>query len=201
MKGPGMKSIMKSIMQSMVRYGWAGLYAALALSANAGYAGAGYAGDVSGLLTGQMQKIILTEPAKPAPEVGFVTMDESPVSLADYKGQWVVLNFWATWCAPCREEMPSLNRLQTARPDIAVIAVATGPNALPAIERFWQDARITGFQSMRDPTRALSSAMGVLGLPVTLILDPEGREVARLIGGADWDAPEALALLDALAQP
>ena len=175
---------------------WIAVYAVLALSANTANAA-----EVSGLLTGSMQKLILTDPPSMVPEAALVTLNDAPASLADYRGKWVVLNFWATWCAPCRQEMPSFDRLQGLRPDIVVVAVATGPNPLPAIARFWDEAAIANLVPLRDPSRSFSAAAGVLALPVTLIVNPEGFEVARLIGNAEWDTPEALAVLDALAAP
>lgn len=173
----------------------AALYALFALSANQA------AADPSALLTGQMQKMVLTEPPRDLEDAPLLTLADAPASLSEHRGKWVVLNFWATWCAPCRLEMPSLDRLQAARPDLLVLPVASGPNPVPGIARFWQEAAITGITSLRDPSRELSAAAGVLALPVTLILNPEGQEVARLIGHAEWDAPETLAFLDALMAP
>lgn len=167
------------------------LYALAAVSANG-------QGLPEGLLTGDMLKLIPTDPPRAVDEVGLETLDGTPASLADYRGRWVVLNFWATWCAPCRKEMPTLDRLQAARPEIAVVPVATGPNPLPGLTRFWEEAGIANLVSLRDPSRALAAEFGVMGLPVTVILNPEGQEVARLIGEAEWDGPAALAVLDAL---
>ncbi|MGQ0611048.1 MAG: TlpA family protein disulfide reductase [Paracoccaceae bacterium] len=174
----------------------AALYALFALSANQAPAA-----DLSALLTGQMQKMVLTDPPRDLADAALLTLDDAPASLAAHRGKWVVLNFWATWCAPCRVEMPSLDRLQAARPGLVVLPVASGPNPVPGIARFWQEAGITGITSLRDPSRELSAAAGVLALPVTLILNPAGQEVARLIGHAEWDAPETLVLLDALMAP
>ena len=185
-------------MTSIAKLVGAALYAVLVFSANAALA-ADVARDVSALLTGPMQKLVLTDPARPVPQVGVLTMQDTPASISDHRGKWVVLNFWATWCAPCRAEMPALDRLQVARPGLVVVPVATGPNALPAISRFWKEAGITALTPLRDPDRSFSAAMGVLGLPVTVIVNPQGEEVARLIGDAAWDAPEVLAVLDALA--
>jgi thiol-disulfide isomerase/thioredoxin len=119
-------------------------------------------------------------------------------ALSDWKGQWVVLNFWATWCAPCRHEMPSLDRLQAAMPQIAVLPVATGRNSVEAIGKFYSEAGVKRLPVLRDPKSGLARAMGVLGLPVTVILNPEGQEVARLIGDAEWDSDSAQAVLKAL---
>lgn len=173
------------------------VYTACALGANLG-AGVGHAGDLDALRQGDMKKLVLLDAPKPVPEVGLVDGDDAPRSLADYRGKWVVLNFWATWCAPCRKEMPSLDRLQAAMPEIAVVPVATGRNPVPAIHKFFDEAGVTRLPVLRDPTSALGRQMGVMALPVTLVLDPEGREVARLIGDAEWDTPEAQAILRAL---
>ncbi len=110
----------------------------------------------------------------------------------------MVLNFWATWCAPCRREMPSLERLQAAMPELAVVPVATGRNAVEGIRRFFDEAGVKTLPILRDPQSVLAHGMGVMGLPVTVILNPEGQEVARLIGDAEWDSDSAKAVLGAL---
>lgn len=169
------------------------VYTACALGANPATAG-----DLEALRQGDMKKLVLLDTPKPVPEVGLVDGDDAPRSLAEYRGKWVVLNFWATWCAPCRKEMPSLDRLQAAMPEIAVVPVATGRNPVPAIHKFFAEAGVESLPILRDPNSALGRQMAVMALPVTVVLDPEGREVARLIGDAEWDAPEAQAMLRAM---
>jgi thiol-disulfide isomerase/thioredoxin len=168
------------------------LYTALMVGANA--AGA----DVAGLRDGDMKKLALHEAPVPVPEAVLLDAEDGEHSLAGFKGKWVVLNFWATWCGPCREEMPSLARLQAAMPDIAVVPVATGRNSVAGIQRFFDEQAITGLPILRDPKSELSRAMAILGLPVTVILNPDGQEVARLIGDAEWDSQSAKAILAAL---
>jgi len=168
----------------------AALYTALLMGANPGVAQT----SLTAAFEGDMKKLALVEPAA-LPEVALLDETETVRSMAEYRGSWVVLNFWATWCAPCRHEMPSLARLQVAMPDLAVVPVATGRNSVIGIQKFFAEAGVTGLPMLRDPKSELARSMGVLGLPVTVILDPEGREVARLIGDAEWDAPEALAAL------
>ncbi len=169
------------------------VYTAFLLGANA------VAADVAALRDGDMKKLAFHDAPVPLADVVLVDADDAPRSLADYRGKWVVLNFWATWCAPCRSEMPSLDRLQAAMPEIAVVPVATGRNAVTGIKRFFQEEAIANLPILRDPTSELTRSMGIVGLPVTVILDPEGREVARLIGDAEWDSASAKAILSALA--
>ena len=168
------------------------LYTALVLGANP------VAADVAALREGDMKKLMLLDAPVPVPEAVLLDAEDGEHALADYKGKWVVLNFWATWCAPCREEMPSLDRLQVAMPEIAVVPVATGRNDVGQIVKFYGEAGVTSLRVLRDPKSGLAHQMGVLGLPVTLIVNPEGQEVARLIGDAAWDSAEAQTVLKAL---
>ena len=156
------------------------------------------AADVAALREGDMKKLALHDTPVAVPEVVLLDAEDGEHSLADYKGKWVVLNFWATWCAPCRREMPSLERLQSAMPDLAVVPVATGRNAVEGIRRFFKEAGVNTLPILRDPQSELARGMGVMGLPVTVILNPEGQEVARLIGDAEWDSDSAKAVLGAL---
>ena len=118
-------------------------------------------------------------------------------SLADYKGKVVLLNFWATWCAPCREEMPSLDALQgeLGGKDFQVVAIAAGHNPPPAIEKFMTEAKIANLPVLLDPRQGLAREMGVMGMPVTILIDRDGNEIARLIGGADWASEASKTLI------
>lgn len=163
------------------------LYAGAGLSANAG--------DLTGLNTGALKKLSLAEAE--VPEAAFTTADGREARLSDFRGQPMLVNFWATWCAPCREEMPSLDRLQAAFADtpFKVMTIATGRSPAPAIDRFFAETGVSHLPRHRDPDMRLARAMGVLGLPVSVVIDAEGREVGRLIGDADWSSPEAHALV------
>lgn len=173
------------------------IYTALALGANAALSGPVLAGDVEAVRAGDMRKLAVhAEPAQ-VPDAILLDAGDGEVPLAQWRGQWVVMNFWATWCAPCRKEMPSLLRLQQAMPEIAVLPVATGRNAVEGIERFYAEAGVEALPILRDPKSALARPMGVMGLPVTVIVNPEGQEVARLIGDAEWDSADAQAVIRA----
>ncbi len=178
----------------MLRLVVIGLYTALCLTANTALAGPA----AEALRDGDMKKLMFGAEAVEVPAIAIVDGEGSEQALSDWQGKWVVLNFWATWCAPCRHEMPSLDRLQAAMPQIAVLPVATGRNSVEAIAKFYGEAGVTSLPVLRDPKSELARSMGVLGLPVTVILNPEGREVARLIGDAEWDSASAQAVLGAL---
>lgn len=130
-------------------------------------------------------------------DVVFKHEDGSDMMLAAFAGQYVVLNFWATWCAPCRKEMPHLSELQDefGGDDLQVVTIATGTNQRPAMERFFEEIGVDNLPLHTDSNSALARDMGVVGLPVTLIMDPDGFEVARLIGDADWTSESAKAIL------
>jgi thiol-disulfide isomerase/thioredoxin len=175
------------------------LYTSLVLGANAGHADVAAADAAR---AGDMRRVAFGAAPVPLPEIGVVDEAEAPHALAEYKGQWVLLNFWATWCAPCRAEMPTLQALDSAMgDDFSVVTVATGRNSVEGIDKFFGEAGITTLPKLRDPKSELARNMGILGLPLTVILNPEGQEVARLIGDADWNSADAKAMLTALMAP
>ncbi len=149
---------------------------------------------------GSMRKLILHPEPKRESATVFTDPQGGEHTLADYQGKYVLLNFWATWCTPCRVEMPSLDRLQArlGGDQFEVVPVATSHNPQAAIDRFWTEAEIENLPVLLDPSRALAADFGALSLPLTIILNPEGREVARLIGDAEWDSDSAIAILSAM---
>lgn len=175
------------------------LYTSLLLGANAGHADVAAADAAR---AGDMRKLVFAANPVALPEIGLMDEADAPHNLAEYKGQWVLLNFWATWCAPCRAEMPTLQALDSAMEgDFSVVTVATGRNSVEGIDKFFGEAGITTLPKLRDPKSELARNMGVLGLPLTVILNPEGQEVARLIGDADWNSADARAMFVALMEP
>ncbi len=155
------------------------------------------------MLDGDMKKLQFHTAAKPVSTLAFTTDAGGEATLADYKGKYVLLNFWATWCAPCRKEMPMLSELQAeyGGENFEVLTLATGRNAVPAMKAFFAEIGVDNLPLHRDPKQQLAREMGVLGLPITVILDPEGREIARMQGDAEWDSASAKAMIAALTAP
>ena len=170
------------------------LYTALGLLANAAVA------DIADLRVGDMRKLTVHSAPIAGSDVAFMSEDGEEMTLADLNGQYTLLNFWATWCAPCRKEMPDLAALQTqlGGEDFQVVTVATGRNPRPAMEAFFDEIGVDNLPLHTDARQSFSRSMGVLGLPVTLIIDPQGDEIARLQGDADWHSDSAAAIIQAL---
>ena len=153
------------------------------------------------LREGDMKKLNFTAP-QPFVETAFLDEDGQPMTFEAFKGQYTVVNFWATWCAPCRKEMPTLEALDKAfeGKGLDVVTIATGRNPAPAIDKFFSDIGVENLTKYLDPKQALARDMAVLGLPATVILNRDAQEIARLTGDAEWDAPEAIAILTALVE-
>jgi len=137
---------------------------------------------------------------RPVQEVTFVDGDARDLSLADFKGKVVLLNIWATWCAPCRHEMPTLDRLQAelGGPDFEVVALSIDRKGTSAVTAFYEEIGIEALQLYIDQSAAAQRALHVLGIPTTLLLDRNGQELGRLAGPAEWDSPEMVEFLRGL---
>ena len=154
------------------------------------------------LVRGEIAALGLAREGKLAPDLAFKGPDGAPKTLADFRGQTVLLNLWATWCVPCRKEMPSLDRLQTklGGPDFQVVAVNIDTAKLDRPKQFladtgvtlplYTDSTATIFQTLRGRGEAL-------GLPTTVIVDRQGCEIGTLAGPAAWDSAEAEQLIQA----
>jgi len=176
------------------------LYTALSIAANPLWAQSVDMERLAAARDGDMRLVVIHDAPKLLPESSFEDFTGAPVSFADYAGKVTLVNFWATWCAPCREEMPSLAALQTTRggPDFEVVTIATGRNPPASMEAFFDEIGIENLPKYRDPQMRFSRQMGVLGLPVSILIDAQGRELGRLQGEADWNTPEVHMLLDVL---
>lgn len=176
------------------------LYVALAFGANPVTAETPDRETLLGLRAGDMRKLAIHEEPRTLPGAVLLDMSGKKHSMTEKLGKYVLLNFWATWCAPCRKEMPALDALEAdlGGDDFEVVLVAVGRNPPPAILKFFEEAKIDNLETWRDPNQKLAAKMGVFGLPVTVLLDPEGQEIARVQGDADWHSPEAVEFLKAV---
>tara|TARA_R110002124_G_scaffold138219_2_gene301551 strand:+ start:4532 stop:5017 length:486 start_codon:yes stop_codon:yes gene_type:complete len=122
----------------------------------------------------------------------FVDSDSRELSLADFRGKVVLLNVWATWCVPCREEMPTLDSLQArlGGEDFHVLPLSVDQAGLEPVRRFYEEIGIRHLGMYLTKDLRAMIALEVIGLPTTLIIDREGREIARRVGPAKWDSPE-----------
>jgi thiol-disulfide isomerase/thioredoxin len=159
------------------------------------------------LVHGEIAALTLSETPRRVPDLSFRDRDGKPVRLADFRGQSVLLNLWATWCVPCRKEMPALDRLQGRMngKDFAVVAVNidTGDPAKP--QRFLSEVAIKNLAYYDDPStnvfQELKRVGRAVGLPTSILIDRAGCEIGYLAGPAEWSSEEAIALLQsALAQ-
>ena len=146
---------------------------------------------------GWLQNYRKTDPPAPAPEAAFTGPDGGEITLARFGGKLVVLNFWATWCAPCRREMPSLDRLQgeLGGDRLEVVALSIDRGGAERVAPFFEQHGIARLKRYLDPGNAVGSEMNIRILPTTVLVDAAGREIGRLEGPAEWDAPEIVAFL------
>lgn len=127
------------------------------------------------------------------PDLAFYDGAGARRSLAEFRGRHVLLNIWATWCVPCREEMPALSRLQRklGSPQFEVLALSIDSGGAEAVKRFYGEVGVDALAIYVDPSMQASAAVRTVGVPTTLLIDPEGREIARHVGPAEWDSAEA----------
>ncbi|MSP82655.1 MAG: TlpA family protein disulfide reductase [Alphaproteobacteria bacterium] len=141
--------------------------------------------------------LVWVDSPKPIPDSAFADERGVSGSLADYAGRVILVNFWATWCAPCWREMASLDRLQgdLGGPRFQVVALSLDRGGAAAIAPFYAKLGITRLPILIDQDNRTAEAFGVVGLPTTVLIDHRGREVARLVGEADWSGEPAKATI------
>ena len=139
-------------------------------------------------IEGELRKFIFSDGTKPLPNPVVLDMDENVVEIGS-NDDILVINFWATWCAPCKKEMPSLNNLaeNMKYDDVRIITVASGRNSKEAIESFFSDNDLVNLNKFRDPRGKIAMSYGVTALPTTVVIDPSGKEIGRIIGDIDWN--------------
>ncbi|HEU5481511.1 MAG TPA: TlpA disulfide reductase family protein [Sphingomicrobium sp.] len=132
---------------------------------------------------------------EPMPDVGILDSEDETATLLAASGQPVLVNLWASWCAPCVKELPTLEAMSRSKeaPRVIIVSVDIGPRA--SVDAFLEKHDVAGLQSWRDPNMALAGALGVQVMPTTIYYDGSGREIWRYVGDLDWTGAEAARLL------
>lgn len=134
---------------------------------------------------------------RPVPNLTFIDDKGATRRLEQFRGKLILLNVWATWCPPCRREMPTLERLQArlGGPEFEVVALSIDKGGRAAVESFFDEINVQALTVYVDPTTAVRNDLALTAFPTTLLIDPQGREIGRYTGGADWDSPATVAML------
>jgi thiol-disulfide isomerase/thioredoxin len=137
------------------------------------------------------------ETPRELPELRFIDGDGGEMTLEEFEGKTVLLNIWATWCVPCREEMPALDRLQAklGSPDFVVVPLSIDREGLPAVKAFYEELGLEALGIYVDQSGKAQRALSLLGIPTTLLVDREGHELGRTLGPAEWDSDEIVEFL------
>jgi len=144
-----------------------------------------------------LDKLVVHSAPREVPDFAFIDGEGETRTLADWRGKLLLVNIWATWCAPCKEEMPALNRLEAklGGDAFAVLPISVDQGGLNKPRAFLEEIGADNLPLLLDETSRVNFTLEAMGLPATLIIDAQGREIARMIGPAEWDAPEAVARL------
>ena len=151
------------------------------------------------LITGSMARFKRARPPKPVPDLEFLDVNNQPLRLSDFADQARLINLWATWCAPCVKEMPSLDRLQANMPRdrFMVLPISLDGPTKAKVVPFYKERNLFDLHVYYDKDRTAMSVLGVSLLPTSILVDPAGRELGRLEGDADWDTLDGLSLMRA----
>ena len=147
-----------------------------------------YAEKTKDIIRGELRKFIFSEKTEVLPKPLILDANENMVEIG-YDEDILIINFWATWCAPCKKEMPSLNSLaqNMKYEDIRIITIASGRNSKEAIDAFFDDNNLNNLKKYRDPRGRIAVKYGVTALPTTVVINSKGIEIGRIIGDIDWD--------------
>jgi thiol-disulfide isomerase/thioredoxin len=159
------------------------------------------------LAQGEVAALTMATTPLRLPDLAFEDADGKPKKLSDWRGRIVLVNLWATWCVPCRKEMPALDSLQTklGGPDFEVVAVNIDTRDPDKPKNFLKDAKLTRLGYFTDPKakvfQDLKSIGRALGMPTSVLVDGQGCEIATIAGPADWASDDALKLISAALKP
>ena len=136
-----------------------------------------------------IKNLIIYEEKQKIKFFDFLNEAGNKVNLKDFKSELIILNFWATWCAPCREEMPSLDILQSNKnfQDLIVLPINVGKENKEKAKKFFNDLQIKNLKLYYDDSVKLANTFSLIGLPTTIFIDKDGDEFARIIGSVDFE--------------
>lgn len=138
----------------------------------------------------------------PAPDFTLMTLEDNKVNLKDLKGKYIFLNFWATWCGPCIDEMPSMEILHQklkSKKNFAMLAISIDKGGHKLVKRFVRENKLT-FTILLDEDSEVAAAYGIMGIPSTYLIDPKGFLINRAVGAREWDSKESIEFFEKLSE-
>ena len=143
-----------------------------------------FANDVS-----EIKNIVIHKDLKAYDNVIFLDKNEQKINIKEFNGNLILLNFWATWCEPCKEEMPSLDRLQSNQNlnNLKVFAINISQESVKKVNIFFRDLNIKNFEPYFDAPTTLAKTFSLRGVPTSILINKKGKEFARIIGSIDFD--------------
>lgn len=155
--------------------------------------------ELSAFSKGKMTAFVARAEPQDLPPITFVRGDGSEASLQEWRGKVVLLNLWATWCAPCRKEMPDLDKMKAdlSGGEFDLVALSIDRSGLEKPRKFLEDTGVRHLDLYNNSGGKLAASLKAFGMPTTLLINRKGQELGRLVGPADWASPDAYALVRA----
>ena len=143
-----------------------------------------FANDVS-----EIKNIVIHKDLKVYDNVIFLDKNDKKINIKEFNGNLLLLNFWATWCAPCKEEMPSLDRLQVNQnlSNLKIFAINISQESKKKVDSFFEDLNIKNFDPYFDAPTTLAKTFSLRGVPTSILIDKDGKEFARIMGSIDFN--------------
>lgn len=158
--------------------------------------------DLNPFIKGDVSTFELFKESKPLPKTPFFDREGNQTHFSDFKGKTVLVNFWATWCEPCKEEMPTLQNLQAklGSDKFQVITISVDWQGFEVMGPFFEEFGVKNLVPYWDNSGRLPNQLEVIGLPLTILINSDGKWIGRMDGPLVWDSPDALALFKAASQ-